>query len=113
MDAAELEKELSGLEAKRLLEEITESKHFRFPKFGIQSNLHEDRNNLYQRQLLLEIVSAEESQERYDNILDSLVKIGRVHLSENLRKYVVEWFTPLCQAIRDEQLKCKDPSACQ
>ena len=49
-----------------MLEEITEQKSFRFPKFGIKNGFLEDRNNLYQRQLFLEIVSAEQAQEKYD-----------------------------------------------
>lgn len=88
---------------------VTDVKTFRFPRRDVRA-AEEDKKNLYQRQLLLEIVSNEQSNEKFDNILDSLEKVGKLHLTDAFKKYLVEWFPPLCAAIKEEQSKCRDES---
>lgn len=48
------------------------------------------------------------STQRYDNLLDSLSKLDKLQLTSAFRNYYVEWFTPLCAAINEEQNKCRN-----
>lgn len=41
--------------------------------------------------------------------MDSLTKLEKIHLTGAFREYYVEWFTPLCAALHEEQNKCKNP----
>ena len=84
---------------KRLLKIATDIKNFRLPKKGIKNSTLEDKKNMYERQIMLEIVSNDISSHRYENVLESLVKLEKVHLVGAFRSYYVEWFRPLCAAI--------------
>lgn len=60
---------------KRLLKIATDIKNFRLPKKGIKNSTLEDKKNMYERQIMLEIVSNDISSHRYENVLESLVKL--------------------------------------
>ena len=82
---------------------MTKAANFRLPLKGIYARHLESRLNLYHRQIALEEVSTEQSQQRLESILESLMKMNKLQEAEVVRRFIIVWLGPLTEAIATEQ----------
>jgi hypothetical protein len=92
-----------------LLMKVTNPVEFRLPFRGIYRRELESKANLYQRQLLLEEVTSDQSHMHFEEVLDSLLKLNKVQEVTVVRRFMTEWVVPLTAAIKEEQSRCLGP----
>ena len=93
----------------RLFTTVTNPITFRLPEKGVYARDLESRVNLYQRQLVLEEVSSEQSFEKADEIVETLMNLNKIQEAEVVRRFIVDWLVPLTKALSEEQWKCRQP----
>jgi hypothetical protein len=49
----------------------------------------------------------------FEQILDSLMKLNKVHEVNVLRRFMADWILPLTTALKSEQTKCMNKQANQ
>jgi hypothetical protein len=62
---------------------------FRIPKKGIKYYELESKNNLYQRQLVVETVSNQQSFAKFHGAMQSLASVHKIHLTGAAKKYII------------------------
>lgn len=85
---------------------VTSPSQFRLPVKGIYCRELESRLNLYHRQITLEEVSSEQSHDKLEAILESLMKLNKVQEAQVVRRFIIDWLVPLTLAIKEEQTRC-------
>lgn len=83
---------------------------FKVPTNGVPFPEAENPRNLFERQLILEDETCEMAIDKFISMVSSLKDINMVHELAFAKSHILQWFTPLCRAIKMEQEKCMQPN---
>lgn len=83
---------------------------FKVPTNGIPFPGSENPRNLFERQLILEDETNEMAIDKFISMVGSLKDINMVHDLAFAKSHIIQWFPPLCRAIKQEQERCMQPN---
>lgn len=81
---------------------------FKMPSNGIPFPEAENPRNLFERQLLLEDETNQLAIDKFIELFGSLTQMNKSHELAFSKANIVEWFAPLCKAIKTEQERCME-----
>jgi len=66
-------------------------------------SLQEPMEDKYNRQLHMETLSIHDATAKYEEMRESLIKMGKTTELGSMQKYMIHWYIPLVEAIQKEQ----------